>query len=378
MVNLWIAQIPDPFNTNDGGFSANAGVSVSEAVSTALETVWQQALTGTLYQTINNVGVLIAVFCIGFWCFNLYRQMEEGGLRPAATELIFPILVIVMLSNGGANLSQFTLGMKNLINNVNQDVIQSVGTGVDLQRSLSTLANYSSAQTLISKLRAQCDGITNNEKLQQCLQENKEIAEAALQRYRANSEPRGNLFSDLQRNIQELFNDPAGAIGNAAAGSFRTALSPIMMAIEAVMVAFQGAFQYAIEVSMILTALMGPIAVGASFLPIGAKPIYAWLTAFWSLGICKMSLNVITGLVATAVIQAGTANDTLGNAIAIGLLSPILALGLSAGGGMAIFNGILAAASFISSTGVNLGVSLYTTPTIPAQSPPPSSGNPTA
>ncbi|MFN5304852.1 MAG: hypothetical protein ACK5C9_19955 [Pseudanabaena sp.] len=31
------------------------------------------------------------------------------------------------------------------------------------------------------------------------------------------------------------------------------------------------------------------LAVGVSLLPIGAKPLYAWMTGFWSLGMAKSS-----------------------------------------------------------------------------------------
>ena len=95
--------------------------------------------------------------------------------------------------------------------------------------------------------------------------------------------------------------------------------------------------------------------VGASLLPIGAKPLYAWMTGFWSLGMAKLSLNIITGLAATAI-AASAQLDTLSIAITLGLLAPILALALSAGGGMAIFSAILSAASAAASAGLNIGL----------------------
>jgi hypothetical protein len=48
--------------------------------------------------------------------------------------------------------------------------------------------------------------------------------------------------------------------------------------------------------------------------------------------------------------------DTLSIAIVLGLLAPILALSLSAGGGMAIFSAILSAASAAASAGLNIGL----------------------
>ena len=47
---------------------------------------------------------------------------------------------------------------------------------------------------------------------------------------------------------------------------------------------------------MLLTALLGPMAVGASLLPYGSKQIFTWLKAFFSLGMAKLSFNIILGL----------------------------------------------------------------------------------
>jgi hypothetical protein len=51
--------------------------------------------------------------------------------------------------------------------------------------------------------------------------------------------------------------------------------------------------------------------VGASLLLIGAKPFYAWMTGFWSLGMAKLSLNIITGLAATAILIVLVKKPTL-------------------------------------------------------------------
>lgn len=58
---------------------------------------------------------------------------------------------------------------------------------------------------------------------------------------------------------------------------------------------------------------------------------------------------------AVAVATSGQ-NDNLSIAITLGFLSPILALALASGGGMAIFSGIVAAASAAASTGLNISM----------------------
>jgi ABC-type multidrug transport system fused ATPase/permease subunit len=345
-----LAQIAPPPEA-----SAEAGLVgseiISDAIAKSLDSLWKAALTGPLYQSINNVGVLLAVFCIGFWCFKFYREMEEGGLRPAASELIFPIILVFLLSNGGSNLSNCTMGMRDYMNKVNTQLISNVGTTLNFQKALDNLSAYASSEQKIAELRARCDGITNNEKLELCLEESREMANALIEQYKALSPPESWLDA-LQKDLEDAFSAPGKVISTIK----RVALSPILVAVQAFMAAMQGAFQYAIEISMLLTALFAPIALGLSLLPFGAKPIYAWISGFISLGLCKTSLNIIAGLVATASQDVGPDGGSLVTAIAIGLLSPILALGLSTGGGMAIFSGICAAAS----SAVSMGVSAVT------------------
>ena len=353
----------------------NAGETISQAVSESFDRLWDQVLTGRLYAIINNVGLLFALLSIGFWCVMLYKALDQNDMRPGIGELIFPLIVIFLLANGGQNLASATLGMRDMLNGINQQVLETVGANIDFQRTLNNLASYSSAKSQVSQLANQCNGITKNEELQACLQDAQTQAQTLISQYSGGNPPPA-WIQDIQRSAQGIadkFSIYANGAGGGVAGTVAGGLgvlgdfstAPFLIAAEAVIVATQGAFQYAIEVAMLMTALLGPIAVGMSFLPIGAKPIYAWLTGFWSLGICKLSLNIITGLVATAVQEAGPeSSDTLVTAIAIGILSPLLSLGLAAGGGKAIFDGILSTATAAASSGINVGVSLGAARTI--------------
>jgi hypothetical protein len=117
------------------------------------------------------------------------------------------------------------------------------------------------------------------------------------------------------------------------------------MAVRGWLLAFGIAFQWIVEVSMLLTGLLGPLAVGGTLLPVGQKAIFAWLTGFFSIGIVKLSFNIICGLVATMVVKAGN-NDPMIFAFATGILAPILSLLLATGGGMAVFNSLSSMATF--------------------------------
>jgi hypothetical protein len=311
---------------------------ISRAISEGWDTIWATAFDSVLYRAVNNIGITCAVVTLMLWLYRFYQSIQDQGSAAAWTEILVPVIVIIFLANDGQNLRTLTLGMRDGINQMNNSVLTAVNAENDLEDSLADLSEFSSAQTQIAELRRQCDSLTNNDELTQCLQDQRARADELVTQLQGS-----NLAPEWLQNIQETIEDN---FAPTATGIVRLINTPGLIVAEAIITAFQAAFQLAIEVSMLLTGLIGPIAVGTSLLPVGAKPVYAWLTAFWSLGICKLCLNIITGLVATSIREAGPDNiDTLSTAIALGIISPVLALGLSAGGGMAIFNGILHASS---------------------------------
>ena len=109
---------------------------------------------------------------------------------------------------------------------------------------------------------------------------------------------------------------------------------------------------------MKLTAVAGPIAVGGTLLPVKQKSLFAWLIAFYSIGLYKLFFNILTGMVAMVMLRSSLNNLVF--AVAVGLLSPILALVLAAGGGLATFTSLAsiggAIAVGVASAGASLAV----------------------
>lgn len=337
--------------TSSGRALLNANESASKKIAESWDYAWEVALTqGGLFRVLVNFGITVAVVCLMLWCLKFMRQwmQEEATSFWAFSEIIYPILVIVLLTNGGDNLAKLSMGMRSVINGVNNQVIEIVAARLDLDAKLAEIADYAGTQAQLITLRQQCNTITDNEKLKKCLEEYKEAADQVLQGYKAEHASSGNnaWYDSLLKQAQAAAQDPGAAIQGVGIKVVNLSLTPILYAVETFMLALQVCFQHLIEVSMLLTALMAPIAIGASLMPFGAKPVFAWLTAFWSLGLFKISYNVVCGLMAIAVHKLGP-TDTLVSAIFLGLFSPILAAAMARGGGMAIWSGITAASTAI-------------------------------
>lgn len=330
-------------------FAANQSNEVSQAIAESWDQLWELVLEGGLYQILANAGIVIAIACLMVFLVDFAKkwlQDEQGHW--ALAELAFPVLVVFFLANGGTNLATATRSLRDIINSYNDQVLGAISNQVNFENSLQQIAQFSSATNQITELRSQCNALIEQEALSTCLRLQNQKAQEIVAEYRK-ANPGAEAIqwaNELARRLRVNELDPSSPIQGAAQilqGSVGFHLSNSVLPLaEGLVVAFQAAFQQLLEASMLVIALVGPIALGASLLPFGAKPFYAWLTGFFSIGMCKLYLNLLTGLMAVAASKVAP-YDMIPTAIAIGLLSPILAMALAGGGGLAVFNGISSA-----------------------------------
>jgi hypothetical protein len=204
-------------------------------------------------------------------------------------------------------------------------------------------------QTIIQR-RNQCYELQNPEERANCIQLAAIEAREFIEDYRART-GNPNALSRALEAAQAGDNplDSGLRFGGALIGSgFQTVTRGLLMALHI-------AFQWLIEASLLLTATLGPLAVGGSLLPVGAKPLFAWLTGFFSLAIAKLSFNILSGLVSLAVLNAGDSHPLIAPFF-LGLLAPILSLALASGGGMTVFGALTSTAGVIAGTGAMGGI----------------------
>ncbi|GAX45842.1 hypothetical protein NIES4075_68630 [Tolypothrix sp. NIES-4075] len=293
------------------------GAAASAAIAESMNGLWDDVLSGGLYGAIAQLGVFFGVGTLLLFVVQWAKDMVDGDNPKAFSELIWPLVVVVLLSNQAQPLAAATRGLREIINQTNQTLLTSTSASIQLQeayqRAMADIGSQDAARSLLT----QCESIADPQQRRECMEN--AIAQA---KQIADSSPNGGKgwFPDF--GVSEFFNT-----------------NVFQLAVRGWLIAFSIAFQWMIEISMLLTALMGPLAVGGSLLPVGQKAIFAWLTGFFSVGMVKISFNIISGLVATLVVNAQE-NDPMIFAFATGLLAPILAMVIAAGGGMAVFNSL--------------------------------------
>ncbi|WP_026731911.1 hypothetical protein [Fischerella sp. PCC 9605] len=318
------------------------GVTTAKSISESWDNQWldllQNNTSENLYGTLTNVGVFFAVGTLLFFMIQWLRDVLYSEYSRPISALIWPFIVVILLTNtgNGSVLSDLTLGVRNFINTVNQQVLTTADANQNYQQAL----NMGVAEEVAGSLLRPCQSLTGEQQTQ-CFVRAKEKMDILWQEYR-------NLYGDKTwiNRLENRVNQIAYGTGNISENTFSSLLgSNIQTSIKNFLISLQYAFQNLIEATMLLIAALGPLAVGGSLLPVAGKPIFAWLTGFLSLGIAKFSFTIITVLTATVIVngpgEAGNADpDLMWFMIFMGVLAPILSLLLSGAGGFAIFNAI--------------------------------------
>lgn len=318
------AQLPNPGQA--ASTITSDGVAASEAVAQAMDQLWDDVLQGGLYSAIANLGIFFAVGTLLIFIVQWTKEMIDGDSSKGFTEIIWTIVVIVLLANNGQPLATATQGLRGIINQTNQTLLASTSASIQLQEAYQQIMLKTGKGDAIQSLVNQCNAIADPTQQTQCLQN------ASQQAKQISAELNQDNRPEWLKSVSDFFNT-----------------NIFQLTVRGWLLGLAIAFQWIIEVCMLLTALLGPLAVGGSLLPVGQKAIFAWLIGFFSVGMIKLCFNIISGLVATMVLNADN-NDPMIFAFAIGIFAPILSVVLAAGGGMAIFRSFSSIASFGVST----------------------------
>jgi hypothetical protein len=329
------------------------GLDTSQSIAQTWDKQWLTIFQSELYHSINLIGVLFSVGALLIFMIKFGREMiVDGVFEQSLLSLVMPILVIVLLANNGYVLAHGTLEMRNVIHNLSNKVMSSTLLEVKLESAIESSVDEGAISSEISALLSQCQGMTG-QKQTDCLQAANNQAQQIIQSY-SDAHPGSTLGRSLL-NLLSLdpivrgiegggaeASDPANAVfgGLGYLGGMVNDFSESLIRI--VLLAFQWAFANLLEIALILTGLVGPLAV-AGLLIFDGKPFFAWITGFFSLGMAQLCYNIIVGLAAEVVVNAQV-TDTLGFLVITALLAPALALAIASGGGMAVF-GVMAGGS---------------------------------
>ena len=342
---ILIASIFVDFNQELFEKGIEAGIKTAEHWDAQWETVFGGESPGglALYGSLTNIGEFFAVATLLLLVIFLIRDLNEGKVY-SLDGLIWPLIVATLLNNNGALLANGTLAMRSLINTVNQQVLTTTLAGVNLNETYRQANGLGNLEQQIAALVQECSS-KDGEELAQCLEQAQLQAQILIEEYQKANGASAWLES-FQAKLSALFADGiAGGISNLL---FSALLAQWQTIVSGLLYLLQIAYQHLLEASLLLTGLLGPIAVGSSLLPFGAKAIFAWMTGFFSVGIAKLSFNLVVGL-ASIVATSNEFGDPGWFPLFCGVFAPLLSAGLATGGGLAIWQSITTGVASVTS-----------------------------
>ncbi len=338
----------------------------SKDISAAWQQNWQIIFEkpSGLYQSLNYFATLIAVGAFLFFVVVWTREMITTGLLPSLDRLMWVILVMLLLWQNGFWLSKLTLGIHKMIEGESQKILSIQLGELKMGDALQDVVLTADAKNTIRALYGECQSKTGQAQID-CFNKATDQAQSIIDQYEKGW-GKGTLnglrrWFDSVVKIREDLKKKAGepeAVANADpfvllhAGIIATTDTAQQAAARQTLKGWQWAFANLIEASLLLTALTGPVAIAGSLLPIGTRPIWAWLTGMFSLGMAKIYYNIVVGLIATVIVNAQAQNESdFGFVVLLSILAPVLSVALAAGGGLAVYRGLSNGVIQIISTG---------------------------
>ena len=308
--------------TKDGALAA-------DLIAKSFDQLWQDTFKGQLYASIANVGALFALGTLLIFMVQWTKAMLEGDNSKALSEMIWPLIVIFLLAGHGKNLASVTLGLRGIIQQTNQTLLETTSASIRLQEAYQEVMKANGDADSVRQYQIQCEAKSNPQEEKQCYEQSikkaEEIAKNAKNKHNSETPQEGGAPWDQVKDLLKQI--------------LKFRQSVVQLVMRGVLFGIAAAFQWVVEICLLVTGLLGPLAVGGSLLPIGKRPIIAWLTALFSVGLVKICYNMISGLVAIIMFTSGVF-DSMIFPIVIGFFAPILSLALAAGGGLSILNGI--------------------------------------
>lgn len=330
----------------------NCGAAMSKYTAATWDQNWQEkvAVASPEFIALLNISRYIAGPMIGLWAYRALNNFYRNGLANGVTELaIALILIFGLYANDGLVVRNSALAVRALFNHQNTLILEMANSASNYEARLYEISNYVLTEQALVEARSQCNGITNNDELFACYQAAEVRAQDVLESYTAaegTSLWLARLNDYAQRTISNVLQDPQA--NNNLTGVNANPI--IQIVLEGVLASINSVIQNLVELAWLLTAIIAPIPIALSFYPGGRGAMISWAIAFLSPGLFKINLNIATATVVTMMYNRGP-TDQLGDLILLTIGVPLLASAMTAGGGLAIMNGITSAIA-----GVTMGI----------------------
>ena len=159
VVGSWISS---PFlvgqrvvaQTNNSSVNVlNQGIQSQQIVSQNLDTMWNDVLNSGVWDAMVWVGTLFTVALLTIWVSKVLRDSLNNELSvDYLTSFLWLFLVLLLLINDGANLRNTVLGLRELINLTNEEVLAVQVGSLTLEESFNNVVQSANFNSWVQQL----------------------------------------------------------------------------------------------------------------------------------------------------------------------------------------------------------------------------------
>lgn len=328
---------------------------ITQATQEAWAETWNTVLgeDSSLWRTMTQrIGPILAALSVVYLAVTEGKEaIEKQSWSELIAMFTWPLVIVFILgANNGQALANIALGIRNVGYEINKTLLEAQVNDTRLDQAIATVTMTQSGMSEINKILTECQGKVAEE-YDQCLEINRPVIDYIIEK----AENEANRPLETLKNAAEFIYDRTGigmATDIATGDFFRERAIPL---IKVILSAIQWAFVNTLEAATLLTALISPLALSTSILPLGGKPIVGWLIGYISLFGIQLCYNILVGLIAVIITTAGAENITdVGFMMFVAIFSPSLSILLASKGGAALFQTMLSQVKQAADTTVNL------------------------
>jgi len=330
-------------------------IDVSKSSEEGLNELWEMTFTGTYspgYLAVMDFAKKVMVIPF-FWLFiPITRAFAFNRYEEIFKHVAWIVLICVLTANSYGLMTKIAYGSRNFVNDTTKEILSFQLGPVTMKDALSDVLLTEEAKETIRLNFVECEAKEGEEQLK-CFERGAENARDAILEAEQKTNALGLNISGFKR-LQERLNKIIGDINLAKDSQndmtfglvnffFQSAGQAI---VQQLMKGFQSAMMTIIDVGFYLTAMLSPIAVAASLAPLQPRIIFIWGAGFIAFALMKMSYNVLIGAIATVSLTIDATNfGSTGLLIAMGVISPLLAMAMGGWGGARLVHAMAGGAS---------------------------------
>ncbi|MDY7013981.1 MAG: hypothetical protein SVX43_10375, partial [Cyanobacteriota bacterium] len=157
------------------------GLQAQQAVADAMDGLWNDIIVpnGALWGAVVDLGLFFAVGTLALFLVRWTQEFLNDDNPRSFSEIVWPLVVVVLLSNGGALLADSVLGLRGIVNSLNTQILESVSGSVSLQEAYRQVHGDVAAEGMARSAASQCSAEADPDKRKACMERAIEQARAA-------------------------------------------------------------------------------------------------------------------------------------------------------------------------------------------------------